>query len=251
MPHFGCFGPVAHRALLALASIACALPAGAVTFSDATFNLAGYSIAGPTTSGANVTVEQCAACGPGADAALRIAAEYPTDVGNYRVALLNTAWVFDPSAQGQIVAIDAATDKRVLLSFNIANGSGNSFRPLLQQGGQYYAALLAGPTIFFADEGWKFISGSGLTASSFTVYDFTTGIFGSANPDFVAGGPITFGLLQLGNRSGLFPSSTVEVDYDNLVLTITSVPEPRSAALLLAGLLAGLLAVRGLMRRRR
>ena len=95
-----------------------------------------------------------------------------------------------------------------------------------------------GPTIYLADEGWKFISGSGLTASSFTVYDFAAGSFGSANPDFVAGGPITFGLLQLGNRSGGFLNSLVEVNYDDLVLSITRVPEPRSAVRLLAGLLA-------------
>lgn len=54
----------------------------------------------------------------------------------------------------------------------------------------------------------------------------------------MAGGPITFGLLQLGNRSGGFLNSLVEVNYDDLVLSITSVPEPRSAVRLLAGLLA-------------
>ncbi len=245
-------GPVLPRlrrsVLLLCAAIACALPAVAATFSDGTFDLAGYSIAGPTASGANVTLEQCATCGPASDAALRIAAVYPTDNGNFRAALLNTSWVYDPSTQGAIVSIDTQTDKRVILSLGIPAGIGNSFRPLLQQGGQYYAALLLGPTIFLADEGWKFISGSGLTSASFTLYDFATGSFGSGNPDFTGGGPITFGLLQLGSRNGPFTDFLIEADYDNLSLTLTTaVPEPHGAAMLAAGLLAA----GGLVLRRR
>jgi hypothetical protein len=215
--------------------------AGAVSFSDGTFNLAGYAISGPVTSDVNLTLSQCASCGPAGDAALRVEAVYPTLVGSYRAVLLNTAWTYDPGSQGALLSVDAATDKRIILNFDIPAGLGNSFRPLIAQGGQFYAALLTGPAVFTADEGWKAISGT-LSASNFQLYDFANGSFGVGTPDF-SGGAMTFGLLQLGSRNSPFTGSSIEADYDNLVLTLNAVPESGTAALLLAGL-AGLSGLR-------
>jgi MYXO-CTERM domain-containing protein len=225
----------------AVAALSLSAPAGAVSFSDSSFNLAGYAISGPLTSDVNLTLAQCATCGPAGDAALRVAAVYPALTGSYRAVLLNTAWTYDPGGQGALLSVDAATDKRVILNFDIPNGLGNSFRPLIAQGGQFYAALLTGPTIFTADEGWKAISGN-LTAAGFQLYDFAAGTFGTGTPDF-SSGLMTFGLLQLGSRTSPFPDSSIEADYDNLVLTLNAVPETGSAALLLLGL-AGMAAWR-------
>ncbi len=236
---------MAHSAVAA--TLLLGTPAGAVSFSDNTFDLAAYAISGPVTSDVNLTLVQCASCGPAGDAALRVAAVYPALTGSYRAALLNTAWTYDPGSQGTLLSVDAATDKRVILNFDIPNGLGNSFRPLIAQGGQFYAALLTGPTIFTADEGWKAISGN-LTAASFQLYDFAAGSFGTGAPDF-GGGVMTFGLLQLGNRNSPFPDSSIEADYDNLVLTLNAVPEAGSAALLLVGL-TGLASLGALGRRR-
>jgi hypothetical protein len=226
--------------------VALAAPAGALTLSDSSFNLAGYTQNGPLASGVNLTIEQCAACGPDASAALRVAAVYPTDSGSYRVALVNNAWTYDPASQGALATVGARVDKRVLLNFDTGNGLGNSFRPLIVQGGQLYAALLLGPTIFVQDAGWAAIAGSDLTAAAFTLYDMASGTFGIGSPDF-AGTPMSFGLLQLGSRSGPFTDSLVEADYDNLELTLSAVPEPQRWALLAAGLGAAA----GLVRRRR
>ncbi len=223
--------------LAALTWLLMQAPAGAVTFSDSQFNLADYTISGPLTTDVILTLEQCASCGSAADTALRVAALYPGFTGSYRTALLNTGWTYDPGTQGELLSVDAATDKRVILNFDIPAGLGNSFRPLISQGGLLYAALLAGPVVHTADEGWKSISGN-LTAASFQLYNFAAGSFGSGTPDF-SHGVMTFGLLQLGSRNSPFTGDSIEADYDKLSLTLNPVPKAGSGVLLLTGL-AGL-----------
>ena len=222
------FAPFRSRPLWAACAAAAALaamPASAQTFLDQTFNLADYNIFGPVTSGVSVDIENCAACGVGASLALSIAATYPTDVGAFRVALVNTGWGYDPSSQGALWSVTAQTDKNVLLNFSTGNGLGNSFRPLMVQGGVYYAALLLGPVVHDGSEGWQGIGPGVLLAADFSAYDLVTGSFSADHPDFSAG-PMGFGLLQLSSRNGPLTNSQVTAQYDNLSLTLQPVPEP-------------------------
>ncbi len=79
--------------------------------------------------------------------------------------------------------------------------------------------------------GFNTISQSGLLASDFVQYDFTTGIFGTSNPNF-SGGPMQLGIAQIGFGT-YFQATQDTAVYDNLSLDLqTQAPEPSSLPLL-------------------
>jgi len=97
---------------------------------------------------------------------------------------------------------------------------------VIEQDGLFYLAAIPGPLT----PGYHTFSQADLTASDFTLFDFATGTFGSGHPNF-AGNQILFGLAQGGFSDT--PNLQTETDYDNLNLSIRSVPETSSKLLLL------------------
>jgi hypothetical protein len=219
-------------------TLACGATAATVTFNDSIFNSTDYTTAFEVLSDPSNTfsLSQCATCGdPGS--ALELSIGFPTGGGAYNTnnffGVINTTFVYDPATQGAISTIDASVAKN--FSINSAVPYGNSFRPLIEQDGNYYAAVISGPVLQGpGSTGFNTLSATGLTASSFLQFDPTTGTFGSAHPNF-AGDTMEFGLQQLLGASAV-PGFSAEAVYDNLSLTLNAaVPEPATWAMMLVG----------------
>ena len=231
-----------------------------VVFTDSTFNLAGYSTT-PTfmTPAVTLTYGQCPSCGNPALGLQIVVNETTAAGGAADVGFVNNLFTYDPGTQGAISSIDAQVDKNLLIDVGNTNGFGigttfgNTFRPLISQGGLYYLAAIAGPTLpgptssgpYSMSTGYNTLSQAGLLATNFTQYDFATGVFGIAHPNFAAG-VLSFGLGQISSVGTGFTNTTTTAQYDNLRINVTSVPEPGTLALFGFGL-AGVFA----MRRRR
>jgi hypothetical protein len=209
------------------------------SFTDASFNLANYSES-PVfgTSGSDtVTFSQCSTCGnPGQ--ALQIDITLPAGLDLAAIGFANNTFSYNPSTQGAISTIDASVDKNIITNIPVDSSLvlGNTFRPLIEQDGIFYLAAIAGPAFDGGTTGFNTISQSGLHASDFVSYDFTTGTFGSANPNF-AGDPILLGIGQIAQFSNDNVSFTGI--YDNLNLTVNAVnavPEPSGFLPILGGL---------------
>ena len=133
-----------------------------------------------------------------------------------------------------MLSISASVDK-ILTDSIINGGAGNTFRPTIEQNGNYYLAAIAGPSIPDGSDttGWNTLAASGLQASDFEEYDFTTGAFVDANPNF-SSGAMLFGLSQTFTNPGNF-NATAIYDPLQITLTIASVPEPSTWAMLAIG----------------
>ena len=228
-------------AALAIGLIPMSALAG-VTYQDGTFT--GTSLAFQYASDAsNSTLSEgpCANCGnpsgPGLQFIANFAANAAGNPNNSNTLPQATFGVVDtfnynPSTQGAITSIDASVDKNFMTSENSA-GIGNSFRPLIEQDGNFYLALISGPSVTGpTTTGYQQLSATGLTATDFVQFNTTTGVFGTANPNF-DGDPIVFGLAQNFN---LAPGTNNEADYDNLTITVNSaVPEPSTWAMMILG----------------
>jgi hypothetical protein len=236
---------VALTFLGALATSITSVPASAasVTFTDGTFAttaLTGLYQSDPS----NTTVSEgaCANCGVGGTAGLHFEADFgPNAVGNPNgsnslpqatFGVLETLFTYNPSTQGAISSINASVDKNFSTTEGGA-GIGNTFRPLIEQDGNIYLAAIQGSTVTGpTTTGYLSFSGTGLTASDFLIFNFTTGVFGTANPNF-AGDPIVLGL---GQNINLAANTTNFADYDNLSITLNSaVPEPSIWAMMILG----------------
>ncbi|MGO9443420.1 MAG: PEP-CTERM sorting domain-containing protein [Thiobacillaceae bacterium] len=240
------FAPALAALLLAVTRIASA----DVIFSDGTFNLSQYTESTQFTSGATGTFSQCASCGdPGT--ALDIQVTVPGTAGSgggpgiYAQGFVNNTFGYDPLTQGTIAALSASVDKNALI--NYAGTFGNTFRPLIEQDGNYYLAAVVGSSVTFpaggGSTGYLAFSAPGLTAADFQEYDFATASFVAGMPNF-AGDSMLFGLAQITSSF----SGTIELQYDNLSVDVASVPEPSSLFLLFGGMLSMVVAARTLRR---
>lgn len=232
----------ARFAVAGLTMVVATVANAALVFTDSTFNLANYSATSIYKSDSRITVNasQCPSCGsPGTALDIAIGLPY-TGNGVGAVGFINNSWNYNPGAQGAIASIDAFVDKNLLVSADDFGGYGgpfgNTFRPMIRQGGQFYLATIAGPLLPTPGAtGYNAISQGGLLATDFVLFDFSTGTFGVGNPNF-AGGLMSFGLGQIttvGNTF-TFTNTVIEAQYDNLRIAINAVPEPSS--LLLAGI---------------
>ena len=205
--------------------------AATTTFTDSTFNLADYTVTSvfksdPTNT---VTYAQCATCGDPSQA-LQITMTFPqSGGGSSALGFVNTTFSYDPSTQGAISSIGAFVNKDVTLD-STSSGFTNTFRPLIEQDGNFYLATIPGPHFTGPTTGYLSLSNSSLVASDFVQYDFSTGTFGTANPNF-GGDPMLLGLGQITTSFGDFHQ--FEADYDNLTLSIHSTPDSGSTFLLM------------------
>jgi hypothetical protein len=210
--------------------------ATSVTFQDGTFAGAVLSqlyVSDPANSTATAT--PCPNCGNPNGPGFQFIANFDSQaVGNPNnsattlpqatFGVVETTFTYNPATQGAITSISASVDKNLSTNETSTVAIGNTFRPLIEQDGNFYFAAIAGPSLATGpgSTGYNTISGSGLSANDFLLFNFTTGVFGTTHPDF-AGDAIVFGLGQTFNFA---PGTNNEADYDNLSLTVNSaVPE--------------------------
>jgi hypothetical protein len=161
---------------------------------------------------------------------------------NYETAqgLANNTFTYNPLTQGAITSIDASVMKDLTVSFSVVgSGSiGNNFRPTILQDGTYYMAAIPGPSLstFPSSTGYHLLAQAGLNAADFVSFDFTTGSFGTGNPNF-GGDPMLFGLTQITTHGRGVYSGQVIAQYQDLSFDIHTVPEPGPLALLGTALL--------------
>jgi hypothetical protein len=237
----GVLGKIRLLAVIGAAGVAISAAGSAfaatITFTDGSFNPANYIESHTYSSNASLTYEFCASCGQGGVPGLEVVlnstgTEDAPGLG--AIAFMNTTFAYNPATSGPISSIAASVNK--ILTDSISNvGAGNTFHPTIEQGGNYYIASITGPEIGCCDSdtttGWNKIAGSGLTAASFTEYNFATGSYEAGNPNF-SGGPMLFGLTQMFQNPGTFSATAI---YDPLTITINTVPEPSTWALVLLG----------------
>jgi len=227
-----------HRSRLTLAGLLSIMagvgPAAAdVIFTDTTFNPANY-VSSPVFS-SDPSASIVSTFSPGQ---LQFTSTFtaPGNPPTYTVAegLVNATFTYNPLTQGAISGIDASVFKNIATSFS-ATGFAKTCRPGIEQAGVFYLAAIPGATFNGPNEpggtGFLSFSQSGLTASDFLSFDFSTGTFGTANPNF-AGGPLTLGLSQI-TQIGIDQTGNLITQFQDLSFDIhTAVPEPGSLALL-------------------
>jgi len=230
-----------NLAVLFLLFAVLAARAGTITLTDQTFDLANYSTTPVFKSAPSDSVSwaQCSTCGnPGS--ALQVQLQSPTG-GTAGLGFLNNSFVYNPPIQGAIISIDASVDKNIFNTFPPAppgQNYANNFRPLIEQDGLFFYAVIKGPPFTQpGTTGYRTLSQTDLLATDFLQYDYSTGTFGTARPDF-AGNPMRFGLDQSANFSlvGNPNNALLEADYDNVTFAIHNGsvhPTPDSGSTLL------------------
>ena len=222
------------------AAIITATMANATTvFTDGTFS--GYTTGFVASSGgATLAVSPCSNCGDPGSALNSTISE--SDGSNLGAAVINPLFSYNPQTQGAITSISASVDKNLTVSAPPLFGFGNTFRPVIEQNGAFYTAVISGPSVTVpvggstATSGFNLFTASGLTATDFDQFDTTTGLIGTNHPNF-AGSTILFGLGQViaANPLDAGNSLTVTSTFDNLSFSVSSVPEPATWALFIGG----------------
>lgn len=185
----------------------------------------------------------CGLCGnPGGG--LQATVSYPAGTGTSisDVGFVDGSLAYNPGVQGAIASITASYDRRLDTNFTI--NLPFNFRLVIEQGGvDYVTAINQGGS----DTGGAFhtLSASGLTANSFTQFDFLSGLGGSGHPDFTSGAML-FGVLAL-TQNG--PNQTFVATFDNISVTLDQTPLPAALPLFASGL--GALGLLGWRRKRK
>jgi|SRR5579884_1231313 len=226
-----------------------ARPACADTvFTDNTFNLADYSVSSFQSGGATISITQTATGGdPGSALSIFTSLPFPVAESYSGTSwFLNKGFVYDPASQGELQSINVSVD--LFLLFTGQNPALVAFTPVIVQGGNYYSFHI--PTTF-TEGSYIAVAKDGLTAADFDLV--TSMLDGSQNPavhpDF-SGGPLDFGFGSGLASSNVFKTVTRDARYDNLSFDLLSTtPEPKTAILVLVGLVMVALGVRRTGRR--
>jgi hypothetical protein len=218
---------------------------GSVIYSDTSLNLAGYTqttaFVSPTAT--SIVPSNCSTCGNIGGPALQVVSTFgdtTTTNGTVALGFENNSFSYNPGTQGTIYSVSASVVKDLTTNIS-ATGLTNTFRPLIEQDGNFFLAAIAGSTWNSPTTGFVTLSQSGLQASDFTEFNFATGSFVAGNPNF-SGDPMLFGLAQITTDGGN-TGETLTAVYNNLSFTIVNTPEP-SAELLMVSAIAVLVAVR-------
>jgi hypothetical protein len=225
-----------------LAIVAGAGPAAALVFTDNTMNVANYTASLIYSSDPSASIVYGNPATP--SDTLQFTGDFtlPGNPPTYVVAqgLTNNTFDYDPLTQGAIGSIDASALKNAITTLT-GTGFGNTFRPTILQDGVYYAAAISGAVFNGPNSpggtGFNLFSQSDLVASDFLAFNFMTGVFGTANPNF-DGDPMLLGLTQVTTVADA-EAGTFVAQYQDLTFVIHGAPEPATLALLSLGL-AGL-----------
>jgi hypothetical protein len=212
----------ATAALIALALVAypVAGSASTVTFTDGAFNLADYTESPLYASGMYVTYRSCTVCGDPGNAVMITGTSTNRIAGAASLAFINSNFVYNPAA-GQITSISASVNKD-LITNRIVTRFGDTFHPTIEQGGNFYVASVSGPNLNGRITTYNTLAASGLTATDFEEYNFSTGRFEANYPNF-SGGPMEFGLSQFFTMNKEF-GLLARAYYDNLTITLDTTP---------------------------
>ena len=224
--------------LLAGATVPCV---ASTTFIDGTFSLSNYTqtVFTSNTTAANATssvTQNMVSGNPAPSLDFNVDWTVNTTFAIFD-GLINSNFTYDPGSAGAISTINFSLDKNVTFTPGTVVFSNASGSALLEQGGKFYLDGITGPA--FVAGAWQTVSATGLTASDFALYDFTTNTLDTTqHPDFSAGG----GVIDFGFRTGLGHNNTLGTGFfdslsDNLSFTIQPVPEPSSVWLALTLLL--------------
>ena len=245
-------GATAGSIALALVAYPVAASASTVTFTDSAFNLADYSESPLYASGMYVTYGSCSVCGGPGNALTIVGTSIDPVAASASLAFINTNFVYNPAA-GAITSISASVDKNLITSQSVTR-FGDTFHPTIEQGGNFYVASVSGPTLSGRITTFTTLAASGLTATDFEEYDFSTGNFEASYPNF-SGGEMEFGLSQFFTMNEEF-GLRARAYYDDLhdhsghrsahhsdsppIITVTppppaAVPEASSWAMMLIG----------------
>jgi hypothetical protein len=201
---------------------------------DNTFNDTTQAPVFTQSTGGSISATVCVSCGnPGAaiqgmfNFPIGATGPFPSSTG-----MLDNLLSYNPALQGAITSITATADKNVTVT-GVTGFQANGFNLLIEQEGTFYRA--AGNSIPFTcmsigcSSGFLAASTPVLTASDFSLYDFSTNTSNSSvHPNF-AGDAITFGVF-FANGSNIVAGTSVTAVYDNLGFTIQSVPGPTAGA---------------------
>ncbi len=150
--------------------------------------------------------------------------------------LINNGFTYNPSTSGAITSLGFSLDSYVTFTSGTVVLSNASGRALLEQNGNFYLDVITGPT--FSSATWQTVSATGLTASDFCLFSFSSNTEDcTQHPDFSSsGGLIDFGFMTGLGHSNTLGTGTFDKYSDNLSYTLTTVPEPSTAYLLIPAL---------------